>query len=73
MSMGPLLFILYVNDLPNIIQHCRARQYADDTTLSCVRSDVAELGEGLTEVLKRVARWVKMGWRQRSSDRVKRS
>ena len=55
--LGSLLFILYVNDLPNIIQHCRD---ADDTTLSCVGSDAAELGEGLTEDLKRVARWVEI-------------
>ena len=47
--LGPLLFILYVNDLPNNIQYCRVRQYADDTTLSCMCSDVSDLEKGLTD------------------------
>ena len=28
--LGPLLFLLYVNDLPNYLQHSQPRMYADD-------------------------------------------
>lgn len=56
--LGPLLFILYVNDLPNNIHYCRVRQYADDTTLSCMCSDVSDLEKGLTDDVERVARWI---------------
>ena len=37
--LGPLLFILYVNDLSQAIRQSRVKQYADDTTLALVSKD----------------------------------
>ena len=31
--LGPLLFIIYTNDLPNSLTHTKAILFADDTTL----------------------------------------
>jgi len=31
--LGPLLFILYINDLPNALNHLSAQLFADDTCL----------------------------------------
>ncbi len=31
--LGPLLFLIYVNDLPDNIQHVRCFMFADDTKL----------------------------------------
>ena len=33
--LGPLLFIIYINDLPNASKFFNFLMYADDTTLSC--------------------------------------
>ena len=31
--LGLLLFLIYVNDLPNCLEHCQVVMYADDTVI----------------------------------------
>ena len=38
--LGPLLFIIYVNDFPSIFTVCHCVMFADDTTLECCASTV---------------------------------
>ena len=45
--LRPLLFILYVNDRPQIVQNSSVKQYADDTTMTLVAKDVAVLEKEL--------------------------
>ena len=56
--LGPLLFTLYVNDLPEAVGECKSMQYADDTTLSLVRENATDLEYGLNEGAAKVAEWV---------------
>ena len=48
--LGPLLFILYINDLPNaIMQNVTPIIFADDTSIVIARQDANELQEDLTQ------------------------
>ena len=38
--LGPLLFLLYINDLPNYLTYSQPRMYADDTSITYVSNDV---------------------------------
>ena len=35
--LGPLLFLIYVNDIQNAISKAKIKLFADDTNLHCVR------------------------------------
>ena len=56
---GPLLFILFANDLPQAVEQCSVHQYADDTTLSFVNKDVCALEDGLARYLEGVVQWMR--------------
>ena len=56
--LGPVLFTLYVNDLPSVPQKCEAMGYGDDTTLlltlrpSGISVTIADLNSDLREIAK---------------------
>lgn len=41
--LGPLLFVIYINDLPNSLEYSSARMFADDTTLNASGKSIPEL------------------------------
>ena len=55
--LGPLLFIIYVNDLPSCIKHCNVSIYADDTVIY-FSSDVSVVEDKLNSDLKSLRRWL---------------
>ena len=54
--LGPLLFLLYVNDLKNIITHknCKIILYADDTNISIACDTISNVTQLSNEVLARI-------------------
>ena len=56
--LGPLLFSIYVNDLPKCTLNGTIDMYADDTTLSVSGSDVHEVEQKLTSALDDVMNWI---------------
>ena len=56
--LGPLLFSLYVNDLPSIIKHSELSLYADDTCIFYSSKNAEDITEKLNEDLSHVSRWL---------------
>ena len=54
--LGPLLFVIYINDLPSILECCCASLYADDTVIYCYGSSSQELSDKLNRDLLAVAK-----------------
>ena len=55
--LAPLLFLLYVNDLPNISPNCSTILFADDTTLSLHDESTSCLELNCNEILNRLYNW----------------
>ena len=56
--LGPLLFALYINDLPSVVSHCLLDLYADDAELHFCGSDLRVVENGLQSDLNSVATWL---------------
>ena len=56
--LGPLLLLLYTNDLPKCLQHSPPRMYADDTSITFGGSDVDEINNCINLDLERIRVWL---------------
>jgi hypothetical protein len=54
--LGPLLFIIFVNSLPESV-NCKCIMYADDTLLLCTAKNASVLQSKLQSNLLKVANW----------------
>ena len=57
--LGPLLFLMYINDLPNCRQNASSRMFADDTNISLTAKTLIELKLEINPELSNVNRWLK--------------
>ena len=57
-TLGPLLFLLYINDLPNATDSL-PRLFADDTCLILSHPSFAQLEKNINQDLANVSRWAK--------------
>ena len=57
--LGPLLFILLINDLPNASKLLLSLLFADDTTLQITSNDINYLYITANEELQKVSEWFK--------------
>ena len=56
--LGPLLFSIYINDLPTCLKHTSVTLFADDTALYCSAESSSDLQQMLNEDLASVAKWL---------------
>ena len=58
--LGPLLFILHVNDLPEVVSECNILMYADDTVLYCSSSQASIIQDKLNDELTKIDHWLSL-------------
>ena len=55
--LGPLLFLLYINDLNQAIKFCKVHHFADDTNLLCLSNSIKKLNKQVNADLKHLVNW----------------
>ena len=56
--LGPLLSLLYINDLPFALKRAKATMYAEDTAISYTSDKIEELDLVINEELSYIERWL---------------
>ena len=56
--LGPLLFFIYINDLPNCLSFCQPRMYADDTHITYASTDLHSMQSSLNRDLSNIHKWL---------------
>ena len=57
--LGPLLFSIYINDLPQVPKRGKPEMFADDATLYCARRAVDEVTNNIESALLQINDWCK--------------
>ena len=57
-NLGPLLFFIYVNDLPNCLENSHTTMYADDTNITARSSSLCIVEESLNNELENIYQWL---------------
>ena len=56
--LGPLLFLIYINDLPCAVKRSTTSMYADDTTLFFRSKNIEDLNEAINNDLRDLDSWL---------------
>ena len=56
--LGPLLFLLYINDLNQAIKFCKVHHFADDTNLLHLSNSIKKLNKLVNADLKHLLNWL---------------
>ena len=57
-NLGPLLFLVYINDLPNCLTSASPRIFADDTNITFAASTMTNLDKAVNLELRNLQRWL---------------
>jgi ribonuclease P/MRP protein subunit RPP40 len=59
-TLGPLLFLLYYNDVVNCVKHCHCKLFADDTMLFISGTNIEDMINKLNEDLETIFKYLCM-------------
>ena len=57
--LGPLLILIYIDDLPNRLRAAAPRMFADDTNITLSAKTLTELKQALIPELRKLCCWLK--------------
>ena len=57
--LGPILFIMYINDIKLILDKCQLNLFADDTVVYCTGKNINETVENVNNDLVKLVNWLK--------------
>ena len=56
--LGPLLFLIFINDLPNVSKHLIFYLFADDTNIYFESTDLLQIQKVVNRELQKVRKWL---------------
>ena len=56
--LGPLLFLVQINDLTKVVKACNIQMYADDTVIYVSQKSISEVEKALTSDMANIAKWL---------------
>ena len=56
--LGPMLFLLCINELNQAIKFCKVHHFADDTNLLCLSNSIKKLNKLVNADLKHLVNWL---------------
>ena len=57
-ALALLLFLLYINDLNQVIKFCKVHHFADDTNPLCLSNSIKKMNKLVNADLKHLANWL---------------
>ena len=67
--LGPILFLLYVNDLSNVVKDASINVYADDVVIYARHADIDQVRTNLQAAINEVAKWYSTNVLQLSAEK----
>ena len=68
--LGPLLFILYINDLPNVSQNIKLLLYADDTAIFFQSKNIESLQNMIDTESAHICKWLQLNKLSLNTDKT---